>query len=26
MTCDMSPQRLEAWLAGTLNDADARIV
>lgn len=26
MTCDMSSERLEAWLAGTLDDADARIV
>jgi anti-sigma factor RsiW len=26
MTCDMSSERLDAWLAGTLNDAEARAV
>jgi anti-sigma factor RsiW len=26
MTCGMSSERLDAWLAGTLNDADARVV
>lgn len=26
MTCAMSPERLDAWLAGTLNDANAREV
>jgi predicted anti-sigma-YlaC factor YlaD len=26
MTCGMASERLDAWLAGTLNDADARTV